>query len=113
MFQLTDDTVFTNVFDLSSNNIANAKQIKHVVDYLLLGKKLYANEYGNYEYADVQVWGTPKILPLDPNKRYFVLMVDKNRGGSKQYNPLFECWFSNKKRFINGYSGFERIYIGA
>jgi len=90
VFQLTDDTHFTNVFDLSSNNIANAKQIKHVVDYLLLGKRIYQGEYMNYEYASHEVWGEPKILPLDQNKKYFAVIVDKNRGGSKQFNPLFE-----------------------
>ena len=43
VFQLSDDTVFTDIFSLSSNNIANAKQIKHVADILNIGKKLSKN----------------------------------------------------------------------
>ena len=44
VFQLSDDTVFTDIFSLSSNNIANAKQIKHVADILNIGKKLNKEE---------------------------------------------------------------------
>ena len=45
VFQLSDDTVFTDIFSLSSNNIANAKQIKHVADILNIGKKLLHFKY--------------------------------------------------------------------
>ena len=50
VFQLSDDTVFTDIFSLSSNNIANAKQIKHVADILNIGKKLNKDEYHNYHF---------------------------------------------------------------
>ena len=49
VFQLSDDTVFTDIFSLSSNNIANAKQIKHVADILNIGKKLNKDEYHKYQ----------------------------------------------------------------
>jgi len=90
VFQLTDDTVFTNIFELSSNNIANAKQIKHIADYMLLGKRVNYGDYGNYEYETVNSWGVGETKRLQLDKKYFVMIVEKNRGGSKMYTPLFE-----------------------
>lgn len=90
VFQLTDDSVFTNFFDLSSNNIANAKQMKHVVDQLILGKRIPQSEYHLYEYIPVDTWGEARPERLDPNKKYFGWVIDKNRGGDKQWTPLFE-----------------------
>lgn len=90
VFQLTDDTVFTNFFDLSSNNIASSKHIKHVADYLLIGKRIPRDEYHLYEYIPINEWGEAEPRPLDPSKKYFGSIADKNRGGSKEYTPLFE-----------------------
>lgn len=90
VFQLTDDTVFTDVFNLSSNNIANAKQIKHVVDILMLGKRIDKNEYNKYQYIASTDWGEKTYHDLDYNKQYFAIKVDKNRGGNKNKMPLFE-----------------------
>lgn len=36
--QLTDEAVHLNIFDLTSMNIANSKQIKHLLDQLCLAK---------------------------------------------------------------------------
>lgn len=92
VFQLTDDTVFTDIFELSSNNIANAKQIKHVADALLIGKQLEKEEYHKYQYMPYgdDNWGEPHVMDLDINKKYFGIKIDKNRGGSKDLIPLFE-----------------------
>jgi hypothetical protein len=90
VFQLTDDTVWTDVFQLSSNNIANAKQIKHIADFLLLGKRIPKEDYHKYQYISLEDWGISKPKDLDLSKKYFVLKVDKNRGGNKDYMPLFE-----------------------
>lgn len=90
VFQLTDESVFTDIFQLSSNNIANAKQMKHVADCLMLGKRIYPEEYSKYQYIATDDWGKPMAHDLDPNKRYFALKVDKNRGGNKDFMPLFE-----------------------
>lgn len=90
VFQLTDESVFTDVFQLSSNNIANAKQMKHVVDALMLGKRIDREEYHKYQYISENDWGEPQPHDLDPNKRYFAIRVDKNRGGNKDFLPLFE-----------------------
>lgn len=50
VFQLTDESTFCDVFDLSSNNIANAKQIKHVADHMVLSVRLNKEDYAKYEY---------------------------------------------------------------
>lgn len=91
VFQLTDETVFTDVFGLSSNNIANAKQIKHVADVLMLGKALNKEDYHKYQYINPSDdWGEPTANELDLRKEYFAIVVDKNRGGNKKFIPLFE-----------------------
>lgn len=90
VFQLTDDSVNTDVFQLSSNNIANAKQIKHIADHMLLGKRLYSEEYFKYQYIAHTDWGNPIPKNLDASKKYFAIKPEKNRGGSKNLIPLFE-----------------------
>ena len=92
VFQLTDETVFTDIFQLSSNNIANAKQMKHVADALMIGKRIDKDDYNKYQYVipDSEDWGTGKVCDLKPEKRYFAIKVDKNRGGSKDMIPLFD-----------------------
>lgn len=78
--QLTDDSLMINVFDFSSNNIANAKQLKHVVDHLFLEKRLDYDEYYNYSIYN-EDWGGE--MPLQNNKLYYGLKLDKNRAGTK------------------------------
>lgn len=91
VFQLSDDTVFTDVFSLSSNNIANAKQIKHVADILNIGKRLNKEDYHKYQMvAENTTWGEPVAENLDLNKQYFCIKPDKNRAGSKDKIMLFE-----------------------
>ena len=90
VFQLTDDTVFDDIFKLSSNNIANCKNIKHVADILMLGKRIYPSEYHKYQYISLDDWGEPYANDLSYDKTYFAIKVDKNRGGNKDYIPLFE-----------------------
>lgn len=91
VFQLTDDSVDVDVFDLSSNNIANAKQIKHIADHLTLGKRLYPDDYiAKYRYIPIEDWGTPEPELLDKDKTYYGIKVEKNRGGNKAFFPLYE-----------------------
>jgi hypothetical protein len=90
VFQLTDDSVFTDIFHFSSNNIANAKQIKHIADHLILGKRLVKDEYHKYKYISTLDWGVPTPKALDINKEYIAWKVEKNRGGNKSYIPLLE-----------------------
>jgi replicative DNA helicase len=77
--QLTDDSLYTDIFDLSSNNIANAKQLKHVVDGLFLNKKIQLDEYDKYRYIDD--WGAD--VELERSKVYYMGKLDKNRAGAK------------------------------
>ncbi len=92
-FQLTDATVYDDIFSLSSNNISGAKGIKHPVDVLLLNEEIKKEDYEKYQYipfdGDDLGWGDPVPLNLNPKKRYLASVVDKNRKGEK-YILLFE-----------------------
>lgn len=93
VFQLTDDTVFTDIFSLSSMNISTSKGIKHVCDILTLGKKLSKEEFHKYQYITVSDnlhWGEPTTENLDIEKDYLAVKIDKNRAGSKDKIILFE-----------------------
>lgn len=86
VFQLSDDTVFTDMFTLSSNNIANSKHIKHVTDVLTMGKKIAKEDYYKYQLVledPNNVWGKPVYTDLDYKKTYFGIKIDKNRSGNK------------------------------
>lgn len=83
--QLTDETQFIRPHELNSSNIANAKQLKHVLDNLLLFKEISPNEKGKYQYLQAsQDWGSPVAIDLDENKRYYSCVIDKNRDGDKK-----------------------------
>lgn len=82
--QLTDDAEYLNPLQLSSNNIANAKQLKHVVDYLFLAKSIPKDKYNLYEVNYIgDDWGTIKHKSLDNSKTYYGFKTDKNRAGDK------------------------------
>lgn len=91
VFQLSDDAVFIDIFDLTSNQIANSKGMKHVVDVLMLGKRIPKEDYKKYQYmSNDNSWGEPHLCDLNEKKTYFGLKIDKNRGGNKNFLPLFE-----------------------
>ena len=94
-FQLTDDSLFCDIFDLSSNNISAAKGIKHPADLLVLGKKIAPDEYHKYQYEPYdddlnEAWGEPTLQDLHPEKFYFGIKIDKNRLGERNKVLLFE-----------------------
>lgn len=91
VFQLTDDTIYTDIFQLSSMNISTSKGMKHVCDILTLGKLIAKEEYHKYKYicAD-KVWGEPTEEPLKLNCNYLAVKIDKNRAGNKDKVLLFE-----------------------
>lgn len=102
-FQLTDDSLFCDIFDLSSNNISAAKGIKHPADLLVLGKKIAPEEYHKYQYEPYDdelndSWGEPTLQDLNPEKFYFGVKIDKNRLGERnkvllfEYNLNFNIW---------------------
>ena len=91
VYQLTDDTVFTDIFQLSSMNISTSKGIKHACDILTLGRKIDREEYYKYQYISFNDnWGEPVAEPLDLKKEYLAIKIDKNRAGSKDKIILFE-----------------------
>jgi replicative DNA helicase len=105
--QLTDDSVYTDIFGFSSNNIANAKQLKHVLDHLILGKRLIKEEYHKYKivpHKDEKVcWGEVTELDLDLNKTYYALKIDKNRAGNKDKIPILEVDLDRNTWYEVGY----------
>lgn len=93
--QLTDDTIYTPIEELSSNNISSSKAVKHVADFLILGKLIDPRDYQKYRYIPEKIWGDEKQrdnikVELDPKKKYFAMKIDKNRAGNKNYIPLIE-----------------------
>ena len=91
VFQLTDDSVYCDVFNLTSNNIANAKQIKHISDHLVLNMKIHSIDYDKYEYEpfDKSLSGSVR-QKLDKNKVYYGSKIDKNRAADKSKLLLWE-----------------------
>lgn len=94
-FQLTDDSLFCDVFDLSSNNISAAKGIKHPADLLVLGKRIDPEEYHKYQYDPydnpmADNWGEKVLVDLDPSRYYFAIKIDKNRLGERNHVMLFD-----------------------
>ena len=79
-FQLTDDTIKTAPELINRLNIANSKQIYHVMDTVILFKEIDKKDYSKYafvRYKEIQ----PQSLELD--KRYYACVLNKNRVGEK------------------------------
>lgn len=88
--QLTDSANDYESDMLNSNNIAEAKSIKHVLDTLVLYKEIPNAHFGKYYYLSHDAdWGEPVPTDLRKDRRYYVGNVDKNRFGSKK-KLLFE-----------------------
>lgn len=88
--QLTDDAALTEPLALTSNNIANSKQIKHVLDGLCLFREIPIETYDRYLYwnfvddlPDDKTAKEKMTHPLSNDKRYYICKVDKNRAGGK------------------------------
>lgn len=88
--QLTDDAVLLDPDKLSSMNIANSKQLKHVLHTMVLFKAIDKTDYKYYRYllqdAD---WGEPTEKELNLSKTYYMAVTDKNRFG-RRVKVLFE-----------------------
>lgn len=82
--QLSDDANYIKPDELTSSNIANCKQVKHVLHTLVLWKEIDKSDYDRYEYLAVDSdWGDQTFHALDQNKRYYAATIDKNRFGEK------------------------------
>lgn len=83
--QLTDDTNFVKAEDLCSSNIANCKQLKHVLDALMLFKAADFKDYGRYRYLSYNPeWGDFGEEKFNLDKTYYIGVTDKNRFGNKR-----------------------------
>lgn len=90
--QLLDEVENIEPLSLNSNQIANAKQIRHVLDSLILCKEIDKSQYGKYEYvsngngAIGAKSNTPQPLPDtgDPADKLYVFVINKNRSGEKK-----------------------------
>lgn len=88
--QLTDDTEFCKPDELNSNNIANAKQLKHIVWTMALFKEISPSDFHKYRYVQHdEKWGKDAECELQAEKRYYAANVDKNRFGCKK-KVIFE-----------------------
>lgn len=86
-YQLTDDSIYVDIFDFNSNNLANAKQVFHVLDSLTGMKRLFLSEYEKYAIFTKEGMGE---IPLDKDKTYYGLKIMKSRTGGKGQVFAFE-----------------------
>lgn len=96
--QLTDDANFVKPDELTSSNIANAKQLKHVLHTLVLFKEVPKSDFHKYGYITNSDWGVGTVHDLDQSKRYYCGVTDKNRFGSRkkllfEVNLDYNTWF--------------------
>ena len=87
--QLTDDANNISPLKLTSSNIANSKQIKHVLDSLCLFKEIPQDNFDDYRYIENLKDNKDNQILLHNNSRYYACVIDKNRAGEKK-NLLFE-----------------------
>ena len=81
--QLLEST--TLPVNLNINDLATSRSVKEVLDNLCLVKQIPRENLKDYEYAPNEESQEYKDLEIsqDPNVRYYVFVVDKNRAGSK------------------------------
>ncbi|MED1863354.1 DnaB-like helicase C-terminal domain-containing protein [Fictibacillus nanhaiensis] len=84
-FQLSDEASSLDIEDFTSGVIANSKQMKHICDHMLIGRRIEKHKYDKYLITNE--WGE---YPLDQNKMYYGTKVEKNRGGAKGLIVLYE-----------------------
>ena len=91
-FQMKDETVYTPIFELNSNLIGASKGIKHIADSMLLTKRVSPDEYEKFSYLAIDDdWGdSPIPHNLNPDKTYYVSMIEKNRVGATRKFGVFE-----------------------
>jgi len=78
--QMTTESGNIDIFELSEQHIASAKQIVHVADLAVMDREIMPYQYDKYSIVDSDGWGTGM---LDKSKRYYASKVLKNREGEK------------------------------
>lgn len=81
--QLSENT--TLPINLSINDLSVSKTIKEVFDSLTLFKQIQRNHLADYEYSDTDRFTKCSELEIvqDPDVRYYIGVIDKNRAGAK------------------------------
>lgn len=88
-FQLTDDSLFNDM--LTSQAIANGKHIKHVADSLMMAKPIPRDQYEKFViYNPNDPFVGETVTQLDRYKTYYMVVIDKNRGGKDKDILCFE-----------------------
>lgn len=101
-YQLTDDSVYLDIFDFNSNNLANSKQVFHVLDSLTGSKRLFADEYDKYKIHTK--FGE---IPLNASKVYYGVKIMKSRTGGKGQVFAFEVDLDKNTWIEIGHLGLE------
>ena len=75
----------TPPINLTINDLSVSKNVKEVFDTLSLFKQIYRANYSEYEYSDSDRFIDCKNIEDsdDPDVRYYICVVDKNRAGAK------------------------------
>ncbi len=75
----------TSPINLTINDLSVSKNVKEVFDTLSLFKQIHRKNYAEYEYSSTDRFLDCKDLEdySDPDERYYVCVVDKNRAGAK------------------------------
>ena len=89
-FQLTDSVLQTG--ELNSNSISNAKHIYHNLDYVIIGRRLTANDKKKYRIK-IQIPDNPfngQVHEFQEMKEYYLFNLNKNRAGKSNINIVME-----------------------
>lgn len=95
--QLTESS--TLPINLNINDLVVSRTVKEVLDTLCLIKQVHNEDLDKYEYSLEEV--DTKFYPLekfkDPDVRYYICVVDKNRAGAKpkvifRLNLAYNFW---------------------
>ena len=81
--QLLENT--TSPANLTINDLSVSKKVKEVFDTLTLFKQIQRKNYPEYEYSDSDRFLECKEIEDsdDPDVRYYLAVIDKNRAGAK------------------------------
>lgn len=81
--QLLDNS--TSPINLTINDLSVSKNVKEVFDTLSLFKQIDMKNYREYEFSDTDRFIECHDLEIydDPDVRYYICVIDKNRAGAK------------------------------
>lgn len=87
--QLTDESLITKT--LGSSSIANAKQIKHYLDFLMMSRALddLDTEKIRVKINNPRSDANGKIFKLNQDYKHYLTFIDKNRRGVDKQNIIF------------------------